>query len=134
MSVEIHIIDGPIGHGTTAGATASSGPAEHGAELTFDGVVRAMENGRRIAALLYDVYEPMASRELRSLAEDVVRTHTLLELRCLHSRGEVPVGQCSMRVTIRSTHRAEALAAMGEFIARLKRDVPIWKRPVWAND
>jgi molybdopterin synthase catalytic subunit len=27
-------------------------------------------------------------------------------------------------------HRAEALAATGEFIDRMKRDVPIWKSPL----
>jgi molybdopterin synthase catalytic subunit len=39
-------------------------------------------------------------------------------------------GQCSFRLQVASAHRAEALAAMTEFIDRLKRDVPIWKSPV----
>jgi molybdopterin synthase catalytic subunit len=37
------------------------------------------------------------------------------------------VGQRSFRLTVHARHRAESLAAVGEFIDRMKRDVPIWK-------
>jgi molybdopterin synthase catalytic subunit len=37
-------------------------------------------------------------------------------------------------LTIDSAHRVEALLAMGEFIDRMKIDVPLWKRPVFHND
>jgi molybdopterin synthase catalytic subunit len=33
-------------------------------------------------------------------------------------------------VVIDAPHRAQALAGMAEFIDLLKRDVPIWKKPV----
>ncbi len=125
MSVEIHIVEGAVGVETTAAAPGA------GAVLVFDGVVRGVEEGRDLAALEYEVYEPMASQQLGALAADVVRSHGLMGLRCIHSRGRVGVGKCSLRVTICSAHRAEALAGMGEFIDRLKRDVPIWKKPIW---
>ena len=125
MSVEIHIVDGPV-------RPESAGPAMGaGAMLVFDGIVRRMEDGRELAALEYEVYEPMASQQLIALAEELVRTHGLMGLRCVHSRGQVAVGECSMRVTICSAHRAAALSGMAEFIDRLKKDVPIWKKPVW---
>ena len=38
-----------------------------------------------------------------------------------------------MRVTIRSTHRAEGLEAMAYFISALKKRVPIWKWAVTAD-
>jgi molybdopterin synthase catalytic subunit len=31
-------------------------------------------------------------------------------------------------------HRAESIAAMDEFIATMKRDVPIWKKAVFAAE
>ncbi len=127
MSVEIHIIDGPIRTHANASPRDSAG-----ALVVFDGIVRGMEDGRSLAALSYEHYEPMASQQLRALAEDIVTKHALLALHCHHSRGRVNVGECSMRVIIHSAHRKEALAAMGEFIDRLKRDVPIWKSVIWA--
>ena len=125
MSVEIHIVEEAVGPEQTASAEGA------GAVLVFDGVVRAMEEGRELVALEYEVYEPMATQQLVALAGDVVRSHGLIGLRCVHSRGRVAVGACSMRVTICSAHRAAALAGMGEFIDRLKKDVPIWKKPLW---
>ena len=127
MSVEIHIIDGPIR--AHAAATSHDGA---GATVVFDGIVRGIEDGQSLAALSYEHYEPMASEQLRALAEDILHKHTLLALHCHHSRGRVNIGECSMRVIIHSAHRKEALAAMGEFIDRLKRDVPIWKSVIWA--
>jgi len=102
-----------------------------GAQLSFDGVVRPLEAGRPIAGLHYQVYEPMASLMLRKLAKDVCGRFHLLALRVEHSRGEVLAGQCSFRLRVASTHRKEALEAMGQFIDRLKLDVPIWKKPIW---
>ncbi len=127
MSIEIHIVDGPIRGDATA--TLRDGA---GASVVFDGIVRGMEDGRTLAALSYEHYEPMASQQLRALAENILQKHTLLALHCHHSRGRVNAGECSMRVIIHSAHRKEALAAMGEFIDRLKRDVPIWKSVIWA--
>jgi molybdopterin synthase catalytic subunit len=126
MSVGVHIVDGAV-----RAEAAGSDVRPAGAVLVFDGVVRPIEEGRELAALEYHAYEPMATRELAALGEDVVRKHGLMGLRCVHSRGRVGVGECSMRVTIWSAHRAGALAGMGEFIDRLKKDVPIWKKPVW---
>ena len=130
MSVQVHIVDGPIGAAAERADSTNQGAA--GAVVVFDGVVREMEDGKRLAGLTYEAYEPMASRELLRLAEDVAAKHDLIGLACRHSRGFVGVGECSMRVVVRSAHRTAALVAMGEFIDRLKKDVPIWKSPVWA--
>jgi len=101
--------------------------------LRFDGVVRPLEDGRPLAGLRYEAYEPMATNQLRLLAQQVLEEHGLLWICCVHSTGFVGVGGCSLRVEIGSLHRDEGLRAMGAFIDRLKRDVPIWKSPVWAG-
>lgn len=129
MSVDTHIVEGPVP--PTAASAFHSLAGAFGAVLVFDGMVRGLEDGRQLVALEYEAYEPMASRELRAIASNVVEKHGLIGLRCTHSRGRVGVGECSLRVVVHSKHRAEALAAVGEFIDRLKRDVPIWKKPVW---
>ena len=75
----------------------------------------------------------MAQKQLAAVAHDIAREFGLLAVVTLHSRGRVRVGEISFVLTISSSHRAEALAAMTAFIDRLKRDVPIWKTPVWAD-
>ncbi len=132
MSIAVYILDGPLPPTANAIlAQAEQGVA--GAVLCFDGIVRATENGRPIAALNYEVYEPMASRQLHTLCEDVLARFGLLSVQTWHSRGRVPVGACSFRLRIAAQHRTEALQAMTDFIERLKRDVPIWKTPVYAT-
>ena len=123
MSTTVRIIDGALGNPAPALPPA----AQFGAAIVFDCVVRADEGGRTIRALAYEVYEPMASNMLTELGREMLAKHGLVAIVVEHSRGEVPVGQRSFRLTVHALHRAEALAAVGEFIDRMKRDVPIWK-------
>ena len=103
-----------------------------GAVITFLGIVRPTENGRLLIALDYETYDPMAANMLRERAEKVATQYNLLGVYVEHSRGRVPVGQCSFRLTIASAHRQEGLQAMAGFIDQMKQDVPIWKTAVWA--
>lgn len=127
MSVRAEIRDGPL---TDHDLGADPASAETGAALRFEGIVRRMEQGREILALDYQTYDPMAEQELRRLALDIARRHALHSLTVLHSRGRVRVGETSFLLSVTAAHRAEAIAAVTEFIDRLKRDVPIWKQPV----
>lgn len=130
--VRVEIVDGPVSSAEPADdAGVASGV---GATLEFEGIVRGTEDGRPIEGLDYAAYEPMATRQLLALAEDVLHRHGLLGVRVAHSRGRVPVGRCSFRLSIWSRHRKEGLAAADEFIDRLKRDVPIWKSAVWSAE
>lgn len=105
-----------------------------GADLIFEGIVRPTEDGRPLAGLSYEVYHPMAKSQLTKLSEYIVERYELLSLDVVHSEGFVAVGEASVRVEIRSEHRAEALLAMCEFMDILKKDVPIWKSPVFADE
>jgi len=101
-----------------------------GAVVSFEGIVRPTENGRTIRGLEYEVYEPMAHDLLATIGEELVRRYDLVGLCVEHSKGLVRVGDCSFRLQVAGRHRQESLAAMSEFIDRLKRDVPIWKTAV----
>jgi molybdopterin synthase catalytic subunit len=125
-TIQATISDGPL-----APPDHPSLPGGIGARLCFEGIVRGDEHGRAIDALEYTAYEPMARDTLVDLAADIAGKHGLSSIIVEHSRGRVPVDACSFRLTVTSPHRKEALAAMDEFIDRMKRDVPIWKAPVW---
>lgn len=128
MTIDIAIVDGPLG---PVPATATRESHETGAAVMFEGIVRAQEDGRQLAALDYQAYRPMADRLLREIGERIAHKHGLDRLSVWHSRGRVSVGEVSFRLIVESSHRHESINAMNEFIDLLKRDVPIWKRPVW---
>ena len=124
MKIEIQLTGAPLAE--TISPTPP--PDAHGAFLEFRGVVRAEENNQPIAALEYEAYEQMAAREIRRLLESLAERHPCLATRVIHRVGVVPAGEAAVYVGVASLHRAEAIALLGEFLDRLKQDVPIWKR------
>ncbi|MBC8346870.1 MAG: molybdenum cofactor biosynthesis protein MoaE [Candidatus Marinimicrobia bacterium] len=102
---------------------------QDGAELIFNGRVRATEHGDSITALEYEQYEGMAEAELIQLAKDTCQKFPIHDLFCKHRIGKVDVGETSLHVVIWSKHRQEGIDAMSWFIIELKKRVPIWK---WA--
>ncbi len=100
---------------------------ETGACLEFFGIVRELENGRKIPGLRYEAYEPMAGMTLKKIFTELAAKHPCEEILFIHQLEFVPVGEASLFIRITSRHRQAALAMMGELIDRLKADVPIWK-------
>ena len=109
-------------------------PAGAGAVVTFEGVVRPLEEGRRLLALDYEQYPPMTEAEMIKLAQLISTEFELTALRCEHSVGRVHVGEVSFRLQVAAPHRPAALAATDAFVARMKQVVPIWKNPVFAEE
>jgi molybdopterin molybdotransferase len=124
MEIEIQLLDRPIAE-TIPPPTQ---PGSAGAWLEFRGVVRGEENDQSICALEYEAYPEMAVREIRRLLQDIARRHPCQAAKVIHRVGVIPVGETAIYVGVASTHRGEALAALAEFMDRLKQDVPIWKR------
>ena len=128
MTVRVILVNGPLPAGRPDCDSHGAG-----AVICFEGMVRPTENDRSIDALEYEAYEPMASKMLRRIGEEIARDFELISICVEHSRGRVGVGQCSFRLRIAARHRNEGIAATGAFIDRLKEDVPIWKLPVWSE-
>jgi molybdopterin synthase catalytic subunit len=100
---------------------------ELGAVVEFRGLVRPSEAGRPISGLRYEAYENMAAQEMMRLLKEIQGSHPFAKAVVQHRTGFVPVGEAAISITIASKHRAEAFAALSEFMDRLKQDVPIWK-------
>lgn len=98
-----------------------------GAYVLFVGVVRDHSRGRAVTGLEYQVYAPMAERQMALLVETVLERWGL---RCaiLHRYGKIQVGEAAVVICVSSAHRAEAFDACRWTIDTLKADVPIWKR------
>ena len=94
----------------------------------FSGIVRASENGQKIAALEYEAYSPMAENEMRRILETLAEKFPCLAVRVRHRTGVIPAGETAIHIGITAKHRAEAFALLAGFMDRLKQDVPVWKR------
>ncbi|HLZ53035.1 MAG TPA: molybdenum cofactor biosynthesis protein MoaE [Verrucomicrobiae bacterium] len=124
MHSEIQITHGPIPENISPLPSMGT----HGAWLEFRGVVRGEENDQAISALEYEAYPEMAAREIRRLLEEISSRHQCLTAKVIHRVGVIPVGDTAIYVGVAASHRGEAIAALAEFMDRLKQDVPIWKR------
>ncbi len=98
-----------------------------GAWAEFRGLVRGHEEGRAIAALSYEIFEPLARRRVEAHFAELEARHGLLAGRFWHRSGVVPVGEAAVYAAVAAAHRREAFAALSELMDRLKADVPIWK-------
>jgi len=101
-----------------------------GAVVEFSGVVRGEENGAAIGALDYEAYEGMARGEMERILQELAAEFACEAVAVWHRIGRVPVGEVSIVVRVEAKHRAEAFGMLTEFMNRLKRDVPIWKKVV----
>jgi molybdopterin synthase catalytic subunit len=99
-----------------------------GAVVVFHGTVRDRTRDRRVLFLEYEAYPEMAVGVLDRIGRDVATAHGLLGVACVHRVGRLEIGEDAVVLAVSAPHRAAALAAVEDFVVRLKRDVPIWKK------
>jgi molybdopterin synthase catalytic subunit len=108
--------------------------SENGAVLTFVGVVRSQNRGRRVSAIDYQAYAGMAEREIDRLGDEARSRFGLSRVSVIHRVGVVPVGEASLMIALTSAHRGPALEAMEWIVSEIKRRVPIWKKEHYDDD
>jgi molybdopterin synthase catalytic subunit len=99
-----------------------------GAVVTFIGLVRNHNAGRRVQHLIYEAFEPLALTAFRRIAAETQQRWPGARLAVHHRIGRLDVGEASVAIAVRAPHRAEAYAACRYAIERVKQIAPIWKR------
>ncbi len=102
-----------------------------GAVVSFSGVVRDNEKGKRLRGLQYDCYREMAEKVLSETGEAVIRKFNLVDLVAFHRVGFLGPGETSFFVAVSSEHRKEAFGACSEFVDLVKTKAPIWKKDIF---
>ena len=111
-----------------------------GAVVTFLGVTRDHNEGRRVLYLEYEAYRPMADEMIAEIIEEMKSRFEIGRIAIAHRTGRVDIGETSMVVAVGAAHRRPAFEAALHFIDRLKQVVPIWKKEyfkggeVWIGD
>ena len=120
----------PLGLERIAAAVAESVGADAGADgtvVTFLGLVRNHNLGRRVRYLEYEAYEPLALKAFERIAGEIGQRWPSARLALHHRIGRLDVGEASVAIATRSPHRGDAYAACRYAIERIKQIAPIWK-------
>lgn len=102
--------------------------AKSGAVVVFEGCARDYSEGREVALLSYEAYEPMALEQLKKMRQDAMQRFHLDGCFIHHRLGEVPLAEAAVAIVCSSSHRRESLTAVTWLLDELKAKVPIWKR------
>ena len=98
-----------------------------GAVASFVGLVREQNQGRRVAFLEYEAYEPLAVRSLNRILDETRAAWPSARVGVHHRTGRLELGEASIIIVAASPHRSDAFAACRYTIERVKQIVPIWK-------
>jgi molybdopterin synthase catalytic subunit len=123
----------PIEAAAVAALANRGDPGGDGAVVLFIGRVRNEHLGRRVVALEYEAYEPMAVRVFARIADEAAAEWPMASLAIHHRVGRLAVGEVSVVIAAGSPHRAEAFAACRYAIERIKQVAPVWKREWFAD-
>jgi molybdopterin synthase catalytic subunit len=102
-----------------------------GAVVTFLGVTRDHNEGRKVEYLDYEAYQPMAENKIAELISEMRSKWELGKIAIAHRTGRVDIGETSMVVAVGSAHRRPAFESALYFVDRLKEVVPIWKKELF---
>ena len=106
-----------------------------GGHSIFLGQVRKdVINGREVKAIAYTSYEEMAMEKMAALREEIFAKYPLTCLHVYHSLGHVAVGEICLFVFTSAPHRKEAIAACSEMVERIKAELPVWGKEIFADD
>jgi MoaE-MoaD fusion protein len=104
-----------------------------GAVIVFEGVVRSPSMGKDVRWLEYEAYEAMALAQMETIVAEARSQWPVSAIYLHHRLGRIEVGETSVIAVASAPHREEAFSACRHLIERLKADVPIWKKEVFAD-
>lgn len=106
-----------------------------GAHQIFLGQVRADEvNGNAVEAIDYTAYQELALEKMDVIREEIFNKYSLTCMHIHHSLGIVKTGELCLFVFTSSAHREAATQACAEVVERIKKELPIWGKEVFADN
>ena len=103
-----------------------------GAVVSFQGVVRDHDDGRRVTALEYESH-PGAEAVLREVAAEIAAEPAVYAVAVSHRVGPLEIGDVALVAAVSTAHRAAAFDACARLVDEVKARLPVWKRQVFAD-
>lgn len=95
----------------------------------FIGKVRAINHGREVLGVSYDIFQPLALARFADIATEIeLALNTPIKLHISHAYGRLGIGDIAVVVAAGSKHRDEAFRVCRMAIEAVKHTAPIWKQ------
>jgi len=112
-----------------------SSKTDVGGHSIFLGQVRKDEiDGKQVLAIDYTAFEEMALTKMHEIREDIFSKYPLSCMHVHHSLGMVNSGEICLFVFTSSKHRKPAIEACNELVERIKSELPIWGKEIFADN
>ncbi len=104
-----------------------------GGIVTFDGRVRAINDGREVLSLEYEAYPELAVHEGHAIIREALEQFDILDACATHRTGHLVIGDIAVCIMSAAVHRKEAFEATEYIINAIKARVPIWKKEYYSD-
>ena len=105
-----------------------------GAVVTFTGSVRGKsKDGKEVVCVEWDVYIPMAKKEMQMIRDDAIQRFQLKNAAIVHRYGRQKPGERLVLIVAAATHRKEAFDACSFIMDEIKKKAPLWKKEVYPD-
>ncbi|MFC3559216.1 molybdenum cofactor biosynthesis protein MoaE [Pedobacter jamesrossensis] len=106
-----------------------------GGHSIFLGQIRKDEiEGKFVSAIEYTAFEELALTKMHEIREDIFSKYPLSCMHVHHSLGKINVGEICLFVFTSSKHRKPAIDACNELVERIKTELPIWGKEIFADN
>ena len=105
-----------------------------GAQTSFVGYVRDLNNNKDVKYLNLEVYEEMAFKELSKIENNALKKWSLIDTLIIHRYGKLNVNEKIVLVSCFSQHRENSFNACKFIMDYLKKDAPFWKNEFYYKD
>jgi molybdopterin synthase catalytic subunit len=106
------------------------GRPEVGALVTFVGLMRDLNEGKRVSRMTLEHYPGMTEKALAAIAEEAAERWDLIDIRVIHRVGTLFPQEPIVLVAVTSGHRGDAFRACELLIDYLKTKAPFWKKEI----
>jgi molybdopterin synthase catalytic subunit len=91
-------------------------------------------DSKEVASIEYTAYEDMALEKMHEIREAIFEKYPLICMHVHHSLGQIKAGEICLFVFTSAVHRKEAINACEELVERIKAELPIWGKEVFADE
>lgn len=125
MSVSVQRGDFDVGQ--EYAALINNNPQD-GAVVTFSGLVRDVNQGKRVTGLYLEHYPAMTQTSLEAIVDEARCRWPLGRVRVIHRIGQLDLNEQIVFVGVTSRHRQAAFEAASFIMDYLKTRAPFWKK------
>lgn len=115
--------------------TRHSSKTNIGGHSIFLGQVRNdIIDNKEVTAIDYTAYHEMALEKMHEIREAIFKKYPLTCMHVHHSLGTVAAGEICLFVFTSAVHRKEAIDACEELVERIKAELPVWGKEIFADE